>query len=79
MDRFAKTLSLRPWSEITKPYLAAPVKKSNSHYSIICFRDDAEIIFGRQPREKVPWGLVREPLGKCVGVTVVVERAQFSD
>src|SRR5258706_10243989 len=63
-DRFARTSSLRPRSEVTKPYLAAPVKKSNSHYSTACFRDDAKIIFRRQPREKVPRGLVREPLGQ---------------
>ncbi len=79
MDRFPQTSSLRPWSEITKPYFAAPVKKSDSHYLIVCFRDDAEIVFLRQPREKVPWSLVREPLGKRVGIAVVVERAQFSN
>src|SRR6266481_7155380 len=78
-DRLAQTLSLRPRSEVTKPYFAAPVKKSNSRYSTACFRDDAEIIFRRQPREKVPRGLVREPLGKRAGVAAVVERAQFSD
>src|SRR5712675_1354181 len=78
-DRLAQTLSLRPRSEITKPYFAAPVKKSNSRYLTACFRDDAEIVFRRQPREKVPWGFVREPLGQRVGVTAVVERAQFGD
>src|SRR6266853_3700890 len=78
-DRLAQTLSLRPRSEVTKPYFAAPVKKSNSRYSTACFRDDAEIIFRRQPREKVPRGLVREPWGQRVGVTAVVERAQFGD
>src|SRR5467141_4083078 len=79
MDRLAQTLSLRSWSEITKPYFAAPVKKSHPHYLIVSFRDDAEIIFRRQPREKVPRGLVREPFGQRVGVAVVVERAQFGD
>src|SRR5712691_11319278 len=79
MDRFARTSSLRPWSEITKPYFAAPVKQSDSHYLVVCFRDDAEIVFLRQPREKVPRGLVREPLGERASVVVVVERAQFSD
>jgi len=44
-DRLAQTLSLRPWSEIAKPYFAAPVKKPKPHYLIVCFRDDAEIIF----------------------------------
>src|SRR6266850_2870045 len=78
-DRLAQTLSLRPRSEITKPYFAAPVKKSNSPYLIVCFRDDAEIVFRRQPREKVPRGLVLEPFGQRVGVTAVVERAQFGD
>src|SRR5258706_3606421 len=78
-DRFARTSSLRPRSEVTKPYFAATVKKSDSHYSTVCFGDDAEIIFRRQPREKVPWGLVLEPFGQRVGVTVVVERAQFGD
>ncbi len=75
MDRLAQTSSLRPRSEITKPYLATAVKKSNPHYPIFCFRNDAEMILVRQPREKVPWGLVREPLGKRAGVTVVVECA----
>ena len=79
MDRFAQTSSLRSRSEITKPYFAAPVKQSDSHYLVVCFRDDAEIVFLRQPREKVPWSLVREPLGKRASVAVVVERAQFSD
>src|SRR5882762_4143985 len=55
------------------------MKKPNADHVAVGFSDHAEIVVTCQPREEVLWRLVREPFPKRIGITPMIERAQFRD